>query len=369
MKQLQRSPKKPMVLLRRSIIEGLKSPNQQSVCQALQQAVELEHATIPVYLYGLYSLNPAKNAEIVDIIQSVVVEEMLHMTLASNVLNALGGSPNIDTPGFIPTYPGPLPGSVEGSLVVHLKPFSQEQLVTYLLIEQPEHPITIPIPSGAPEPTGADGITIGEFYSALSKAITLLGNDAFVSPPRNQVDTSLMPGAFAVTDVGSAQKAIQTIIAQGEGSALSPEENAQGDVPAHYYRFMQIYAGGLLQPPAPGQTQPFVFNVAGAPVPLDATGVYPLPDDPKAASYAANPAQAFANDTFNYTYTCLLKVLHHLFNGQNNPAQMANAIGLMMSLKGQAKAMMAGIPNPSAPYIGPSFEYQPVSPGPKLPSQ
>jgi hypothetical protein len=33
----------------------------------------------------------------------------------------------------------------------------------------------------------------------------------------------------------------------------------------------------------------------------------------------------------------------------------------MMSLEGQAKAMMAGIPNPSV-VVGPSFQYHPVNP-------
>jgi inorganic pyrophosphatase len=39
----------------------------------------------------------------------------------------------------------------------------------------------------------------------------------------------------------------------------------------------------------------------------------------------------------------------------------ARAIGLMMSLKEQAKAMMSGIPNPVI-FTGPSFQYQPVNP-------
>src|SRR5713226_4987828 len=105
-----------MIRLRRSLIQGLDdpSPTPQAVRDALQNAVKLEHATIPVYLYGLFSLQQDKNAAISEILQSVVVEEMLHMTLASNVLNAVGGSPQIDQPGFIPIYPGPLPGGVEG---------------------------------------------------------------------------------------------------------------------------------------------------------------------------------------------------------------------------------------------------------------
>lgn len=344
-----------MIQLKRSLAEGLTQPTPQSVIAALQNAVVLEHATIPVYLYGLYSLDPARNPDIVAILRSVVVEEMLHMTLSSNVLNALGGTPVIDTPGFIPTYPGPLPGAVESSLIVHLLPFSPEQLMTYLQIEQPQNPL--PIPGDSP-PTD-DGITIGEFYTAISDAIATLGDGAFVDPPRNQVGPDLMPGAIVVTDVASAQAAIATIIEQGEGSSTSPEEAAQSAEPAHYYRFMQIYAGALLEP-ATGQAPPWSFS--GPPVAFDVGGVYPVPNDPKSSDYAPGSAQAFANDNFNYTYTSLLKTLHGLFNGQNTQDQMNNAIALMMSLKGQAKAMMAGIPNPSAPNTGPSFEYQPVNP-------
>lgn len=344
-----------MILLQRSMTEGLQSPTPESVRKALQNAVELEHATIPVYLYGLYSLDPARNAAIVAILESVVVEEMLHMALAANVLNALGGSPSIDRPDFIPSYPGPLPGGVASDLIVHLKPFSSDQLSTYLQIEEPENPIDIPLEAAKV----AESITIGQFYTAISQAIGVLGDGAFVDPPRHQVASSLMPEAIVVTNVATAQAAIGTIIEQGEGTSTSPEESAASDEPAHYYRFMQILAGRVLEP-APGKTPPWAYS--GAPVLLDVEGIYPLPDDPKAAKYPAGSAQAFANDNFNYTYTNLLKVLHGLFNGQNDRTQMNDAIALMMSLKGQAKAMMAGIPNPSGPYTGPSFEYQPVNP-------
>src|SRR5580700_11430191 len=73
-----------------STAEGLRS--------ALQNAIELEHSTIPPYLYALYSLKPGTNKEIAAIIRSVVLEEMLHMALVCNVLNAVGGSPLIDSP-------------------------------------------------------------------------------------------------------------------------------------------------------------------------------------------------------------------------------------------------------------------------------
>jgi hypothetical protein len=54
---------------------------------ALQNAVELEHATIPPYLYALCSIRQNTNAEIACLIKSVVAEEMLHMAIDCNILN------------------------------------------------------------------------------------------------------------------------------------------------------------------------------------------------------------------------------------------------------------------------------------------
>jgi hypothetical protein len=282
----------------------------------------------------------------------VVVEEMLHMTLAANVLNALGGSPVIDSPDFIPTFPGPLPGGVESDLIVNLAPFSMDQLQTYLQIEKPEDPLDIKLLKAT-----SSTITIGQFYTAISDAIAVLGDSAFVDPPRNQIGPDLMRESVVVVDVASAQQALNIIIEQGEGTTTSPEDG-DGE-PAHYYRFMQIQKGALLVP-APGNTPPWAYG--GAPVTFDPTGVYAVATNPALPlGYPVGSVQAFANDNFNYTYTNLLQSLHALFNGDTTQDQMNRAIGLMMSLKGQAKAMMAGIPDPSV-MMGPSFQYQPVNP-------
>lgn len=345
-----------MIRLQRKLLAGLDGamPNPAAVIDALQSAVELEHATIPVYLYALYSLDESKNLEIVRILESVVIEEMLHMTLASNVLNALGGDSEVGNPGFVPTFPGPLPGGVESDLVVHLAPFSMAQLQVFLQIEQPEDPLQFPVRAEA----AGDLITIGEFYTAISQAIGQLGDGAFAKPPRNQVGPDLMYGSVVVTDVASAQQALQIIIEQGEGTSTSPEE-IDGDKLAHYYRFNQIAKGKRLVA-TPGQPPGWAY--AGAPIVLDSSGIHAVATDPNAPpGYAAGSAQAFANDNFNYTYTSLLFALRDLFSGNNGTAQMNRAIGLMMSLKGQAKAMMSGIPNPQV-LTGPSFQYQPVNP-------
>jgi hypothetical protein len=348
-----------MIQLKTEVLRGLTAPaTGQDLWPALQQAIELEHATIPPYLYALYSLDASKNQEIAAILQSVVVEEMLHMTLASNVLNALGGTPAIGQPGFVPTYPGPLPGGVQNSLTVNLAAFSMTQLDTFLEIEEPEDPINFKASLMAM--AAAPSITIGQFYTAISNAIGLLGESAFVDPPRNQVGPDLMPESVVVTDVATAQQAIAIIIEQGEGTSTSPEE-VVGSGYAHYYRYMQIKKGHLLvkvpdaKPPALG------YAYTGAPVPFDASGVYAVPENPTSAGYPAGSAQAFANDNFNYTYTTLLLTLNALFNGDTTQQRFNDAIGLMMSLKGQAKGMMSGVPNPAL-FIGPSFEFQPVNP-------
>jgi hypothetical protein len=349
-----------MIHLQRSMIAGLEgpSPSLKAVLAALQSAIELEHATIPPYLYALYSLDRDRNSEIAGIIESVVVEEMLHMTLSSNVLNALGGSPVINKPGFIPTYPGALPGGVESQLKVHLAPFSMsgpvDQLETFLTIEAPEHPLVF---SAAED---GETVTIGKFYDKLSAAIAALGDGAFLDPSPNQIGPDLMEESVVVTDVATAQQAIRTIVDQGEGTSTSPLEMVGGGY-AHYYRFMQIRKGHLLVPVEGGGPDPEdQYAYSGDPVPFDPAGVYAVPVDP--GDYPAGSAAAFANDNFNYTYTSLLNALHHLFNGDNSQDRMNVAIGLMMSLKGQAKGMMSGIPNPAL-LVGPSFEYQPVNPG------
>lgn len=57
----------------------------------LQSAMTLELSTIPPYLTAWLSLKTeyGRNKEIAAILKSVFVEEMLHMSLAGNILNAV----------------------------------------------------------------------------------------------------------------------------------------------------------------------------------------------------------------------------------------------------------------------------------------
>src|SRR5258708_39648506 len=93
----------------------------------LMAAVELELLTIPPYLTALYSLG-GKSETAEEIIRSAVMEEMLHLALAANVLNAVGGKPELTTGGYVPRYPAKMPFHEPQTFQVSLLPFGREAL-------------------------------------------------------------------------------------------------------------------------------------------------------------------------------------------------------------------------------------------------
>ena len=334
---------------------------------ALQRAIELEHATIPAYLYALYSLG-SDNAEIAELVASVAIEEMSHFLLAANVLNAIGGAPVIDRPGFIPRYPGPLPGAVGGRLVVPLAPFSLELVENvFMAIEQPEEPPTATEPPGKGQP-----LTIGAFYNAIKKGIDAAGEPIFTGSRERQVTQAFFASPHVrlveVSDVASANTAIDLILEQGEGTSHSPlDDLVPGGELAHYYRYAEIVKGHRLEP-TPGSDP--LWGHVGPAIPFDPSKVLPVIENPTSAGYQAGSAARYGCDAFNYTYTSLLRVLHDTLNG--SPSGLAAAIGLMESLKEQARTLVtidSGLggtdPATGKPIFlgaGPSFEYRPTNP-------
>lgn len=335
-----------MIALRASLGERLDTVD--GARAALQNAIALEHATIPAYLYALYSLVPGRNEAIAELVRSVVIEEMSHMALAANVLNAIHGEPVIDHPKFVPRYPGPLPGSVESGLVVPLKPFSLNLVKeVFMAIEEPEDPLEFPGDLGVAE----EPLTIGRFYRAISDR---LEDDMFTGHPSRQVTIEF--GSVEVVPVrtlGDARAAIENIVEQGEGTATSPLDDEREL--AHYYRFAEITKRRALVPdPRSG------FSYTGEPIPFDPAGVAPLVDNPRLAGYPVASQARRQCATFNYTYTSLLRTLHAAFNGE--PDRIDTSIGLMESLKVQALDMANGPRLPDGKAPGPSFEYQPENP-------
>lgn len=342
-----------MIHLQRALLDGSSlapAPRLAALKHKLQTAIELEHSTIPPYLYALYSIKNGCNIEVASLIRSIVVQEMLHMSLDCNVLNAIGGQPKIDNPRFIPSYPGHLPGGVEGSLVVPLAPLSK-QLVhdVFMVIEEPDQTVD----GTSPPP---DGITIGEFYTHIKNEIVALGHNGttniFTGDPSRQLVTGFPElQNQGVTDQASALAAIDLIISQGEGSPTSPLDS-ENEL-AHYYKYAEIYQGRkLIHNPDPNASVPWVF--LGHPIAFDPAGVYPVISNPSQAGYAGHPRLQDLNNTFNAAYTELLRKLHRVFNGE--PDWLGPALLTMQALKAQAQLLMTQpvVPGQTA---GPSFQY------------
>ena len=330
-------------------------PDIGSLRRHLQTALELEHATIPAYLTALYSIKDGTNAESAEIIQSVVMEEMLHMTLVANVLNAVGGKPRINSPGFIPQYPGPLPHS-SGALQVGLMPFSREAIDTYCQIEKPA-------PPGA-KPQFDRYDTIGQFYEALQLVMVELERQAkpntiFTGDPARQIQPhhAYYGGGgevIAVEGLKAALEALEEITDQGEGL---PHDIHDGDEKfgdeqelAHYFRFMQIAEGRYYTADDTPRSGP-----TGSAFPVDWTAAWNMSPNPKMERYKGRPEVEEIMADFNRGYTQLLGGLHKAFNGE--PDQLQIAVPSMYRLKYLAQALMRIPTGVGDTTVGPSFEY------------
>ena len=340
-----------MLKIRAEIVQSVRQAKEPSdLHQYLQGAIELEHSTIPPYLQALYSIKHGKNEVIARVIRSIVAEEMLHMTIAANTLNALGGEPVINTPSFVPTYPGSLPMNVHGGLTVGLAPLSKALIYNVFMdIERPENPKNFPVAiTAAADPGFA---TIGAFYAAIIDKIKEFSEKAFVGKPERQVvDNTWFPATelFPIRDISSAVRGLSMIVKQGEGTPDDPLE-ADGQ-PAHYYRFAQIYYGRRL---IPDRAAAEGYSYAGSPIPFDPAGIWDMITNPKVINYAAGSvARAYA-ERFNVIYTNLLRGLHHTFNGA--PSNLKPAIGVMYELRLAAEALIEI--TVSGKQAAPTFEY------------
>jgi Ferritin-like len=348
-----------MIRIKQSMIDAVKAAvTAQDLHCPLQMAVKLELSTIPPYLTGLFTLNETggMNAPVVEIMASVVNEEMLHMCIAANTLIALGGAPVMNTTATVPAYPGPLPGDTDDGLIVHLLPISQDLVLnTYMRIEEPD---TIIQPSGskkiplqpAPPPPSGEFQSIGDFYRAIIAKLPDLPAGSIDPNPnspnqKNQVlkvfkaaDGTPVPAA--ITDIPSAVAALSLIVDQGEGSSASPEEMDpldSSETAAHFYRFAQIIMGGTVVPA--GDT--YSFGDPAVTSDFSSTGVITMFPDPTLAKMKALlPATDFATcQSFSTAYTALLDSLNSTFNG--NPSSIGDAKNKMFALPGLASTVLA----------------------------
>lgn len=258
--------------------------NPDNLGAAIQQAIEIEIATIPVYLYTYYSIIRTPNQDAISgglvqalvksgmphadaaataldlsaeimvyankagaLIMSVAIEEMLHMALSSNLKQALAGTPELV--GKSPSvWPACLPGHMPEFPIDRAR-LSLDQLMTFLKIESPD-----PLPDKqflqAPFPYK----TIGQFYGMIEDCIKnndlsyrtflpqLVPGKGYYA--QNNIDTVYYDKQHKphfvnaddsgdlvyVQDRDSAIKAIHLIVEQGEGNTDAPGLMPDGTV-------------------------------------------------------------------------------------------------------------------------------------------
>jgi hypothetical protein len=317
----------------------------------LQTAIEIEWSTIPPYLCAMWSLGDEHNRPAATCIRDVVMEEMLHLTLAANVLNALGGEPCLGAHGTVPTYPASLPHS-DRSFSVSLLRFSPDALETFRRIERPAL-------IGAPPQ--ADGYaTIAQFYEAVGEAMERIGADPAVwSGP---ADRQILPNrqyyggggdAIAVTDRESALEAIELIVDEGEGFAggvFDGDHEILGEAEelAHYFRFDELARGRRYvrgDTPSSGPT--------GDPILVDYAAVAPMRANPRPEDYPVGSELRAMTDECDATYARLLACLQHAFTGA--PDALADGVREMWALKYQAVALMQVPIGQDGRTAGPAF--------------
>lgn len=225
----------------------------------LTEAAEIEHGLMCCYLYAAFSLKDAEadglgadEARVVRQIRETILEiaqdEMVHLALVWNLMSATGASPHLQRQNF-PVSPGYHPAGV----VVSLAPFDAATLDHFIYLERPEgvegsdgegfrvvRPYRRVHQSGRLVPTAQDYQTVGHLYrgirSGLEELVAIWGAaKVFNGDPRLQVDakTLSMEGLVAITDLATAQRALDTIVTQGEGSPGHDERS-------HYTRFVAM---------------------------------------------------------------------------------------------------------------------------------
>ena len=318
---------------------------------ALANAIKLEFSTIPPYLTALYTIKQGTNNEIASLIRDIVIQEMYHLSLVCNILNAVAGAP--DFPSSV--LPMGIDSEPAKPFIVPLKKLSKDTVKNvFMVIEEPENPIIFPEKKAIAAAIAPEYHTIGEFYEAVSQLISDLGYSIFTGDPAKQVTGYVgVDELFAVTDVATAQEAIHIIVVQGEGTATSPVGGPEGV--AHYYRFEEIYRGQTL---SVDSSVPEGYSWGQPPIALDPNGVWPMIDNPPEVPLPANSLLARLSQQCDETFSALVNSLQSTFN--RNPLDHNAAIGLMYSLRLQAQNLMSmPVPGGSG-NAGPRFWYSGV---------
>jgi Ferritin-like len=337
----------------------------------LQKAVQLELATIPPYLCGVWTIT-GPGSQAAALIRNVAIAEMRHMVIAANVLIATGGTPEVAS--VVPRYPAYLPDG-EHEFEVSLLPFGREFLEQSMRIEKPapmqdevSDSVMALVAGGKAIPRrhrvlGLGHIypTIGQFYAAIEKGISTLVaelGEAAVFPDGGSVARQVPAfdnDVVSVSGSADALRLITDIVDEGEGGGTGTMWDENGQL-AHYYVFQEISLGRTYQPgDEPG-------SPTGAEIRRPAAAdVAPMLPNPGMADYQprSSPLWKDAN-AFNEAFGEIMVLLETGFGG--TPSHVADAVGRMFDLPDLAESVLTHVvPDHPGLVAGPTFEVPPYN--------
>jgi hypothetical protein len=350
--------------------------HREALVYTLGKAAELEHLVMLQYLFAAFSLKQSVGEGLTPEALTAVLrwrktlleisqQEMLHLALVQNLLTAVGAAPRLARPNFpMPAYAYP------AGVRIELVPFGEAALRHFAFLERPdgmdmddaegfeaiEQAVALPHDeSDEIVPHLQEFETIGQLYRSIQAGFEHLAERLgperlFVGPTDAQATEEHFrwPELVAVTDLSSAQQAIDTIVEQGEG--------ARGDWrDAHFGRLLGIldeYLGWKRDDPDLQPARP----VVAANVRPQASGV--------AVPLITDPGTMRAMDLLNVGNEVLLQLLSRYFaHTDETPEQLEVlaevSVGLMFRVIKPLGSLVTTLPVGSAlPDVtaGPGFE-------------
>jgi CDGSH-type Zn-finger protein/truncated hemoglobin YjbI len=350
--------------------------HREALIYMLCEAAELEHGIMCQYLFAAFSLKQSAGEGLTEAelaaanrwrkqILHVATQEMLHLALVQNLLTAIGGPPHLVRPNL------PLPAAhYPAGVQLALLPFGEQALAHFMFLERPEGmdlddadglaaaARAEPLMSASDiVPRPQDFATVGHLYRSIEAGFAHLAEKygegwLFVGPPRAQAtpDYFRWPDLVTVTDLASAQRAIDTILEQGEG-ARGEWRNA------HFGQFVEILDEFR---------QMRADNPGFDPVrPVIAANVRPPQREVEVeVPIISDPLTARVADLFNVGYEILLQVFYRYFaHTEETDAQLKVLADATLSLMVSVLQPLANVittlpagPGHDGKTAGPSFE-------------
>jgi len=239
--------------------------------------------------------------------------------LVGNLLLAVGGKPELYKSGYVPKYPSPMLGRVP-KLELSLRKLDTIALTMFTKIEEPQKADALP--------EAKQYQTLGQFYAAIREGLAYLNkthpNDLWrpdsapyqFSPGMGyQARVPDAGGSVVITNLATAEEAIQIIVDQGEGAGSGDDFDDPAKLEkSHFAVFRDLLNDPNLRP------DDRLYNVV---------------ENPKRETYKDPNLQRVAticDAVYSFLLATIEKLWHVPKDDQRHRLIIGNMYGLMMGV-------------------------------------